>query len=258
MELESGKNWLHVADLGARALIYVDRGKSPRILFEDKFELSPIQFPRFWISADRLQDLFPGFAAKPGGRVSEDIHLVSKVSWKNVISQNVYAIVPGTDPDFQEQSVMVEAFYDSTVWVGGLSPGADEACSVATLLYLARYLRDNPPQRTVILIATSGHAQTLAGMRELMWSLTTRSKIQRGMKSELQQLIKKSRNTIAALKQATFETADPEDPAAEERQTLVKEALEEQIKTVSDVISRRLMRLRMQQEIGRASCRERV
>ena len=34
MELESGKNWLPVADLGARALIYVDRGNSSRIQFE--------------------------------------------------------------------------------------------------------------------------------------------------------------------------------------------------------------------------------
>ena len=31
MELESGKSWLKVADLGARALIYVDRGNSSRI-----------------------------------------------------------------------------------------------------------------------------------------------------------------------------------------------------------------------------------
>jgi hypothetical protein len=128
-----------------------------------------------------------------------------------------------------------------------LSPGADEACSVATLLYLAGYLKDNPPQRTIILVATSGHAQTLAGMRELMWSLTTRSKIQREMKRDLKSLIKKSRNTIKALKNATFGTADLQDPAAVERQTLVKEALEEQIKTVSDGMSRRLMRLRMQQ-----------
>ena len=247
MELDSGKNWLYVADLGAKALIYVDRGKSSRILFEEKFELSPIQFPRFWISFDRLQDLFPGFEAKPAGRVAEDIQLASKISWENVVTQNIYAIVPGTDPKLQEQSVMVEAFYDSTVWIAGLSPGADEACSVATLLYLAGYLKDNPPRRTIILVATSGHAQTLAGMRELMWSLTTRSKIQRKMKRDLKSLIKKSRNTIKALKNATFETADPEDPAAEERQALVKEALEEQIKTVSDGISRRLMRLRMQQ-----------
>ncbi len=246
MELDSGKNWLTVADLGAKALIYVDRGESSRILFEEKFELSPIQFPRLWISFDRLQDLFPGFETKPAGRVAEDAQLASKISWENVISQNIYAIVPGTDPKLQEQSVMVEAFYDSTVWVAGLSPGADEACSVATLLYLARYLKDNPPQRTIILVATSGHAQTLAGMRELMWSLTTRSKIQREMKRNLKKLIKKSRNTIKELKNATFETPDPEDPAAEERQALVKEALEEQIKTVSDGISRRLMRLRMQ------------
>ena len=247
MELDSGKNWLYVADLGAKALIYVDRGKSSRILFEEKFELSPIQFPRFWISIDRLQALFPGFETKPAGRMAEDVHLASKMNWENVISQNVYGIVPGTDPELQEQSVMVEAFYDSTPWVAGLSPGADEACSVATLLNLARLLKDNPPRRTVILVATSGHAQALAGLRELMWSITTRSKIQREMKSDLKQLIKKSRNTIKALKNATFETADPEDPAAEERQGLVKAALEERIKTVSDGISRRLMRLRMRE-----------
>ncbi len=245
MELESGKNWLYVADLGAKALIYVDRGNSTRVIFEEKLELSPIQFPRFWLPYDRLQELFPGFETKPAGRVAEDVRLASNIIWKNTITENVYAIVPGTDSELQEQSVMVEAFYDSTVWVAGLSPGADEACSVATLLQLARDLKTSPPRRTVILVATSGHAQALAGMRELMWSLTTRSKIQREMKTDLKNLIKRSRNTIKALKNATFETANPEDPAAQERQALVKEALEERIKTVSDGISRRLMRLRM-------------
>ena len=87
---------------------------------------------------------------------------------------------------------MVEAFFDSTARVAGLSPGADEALSVATLLNLARYLRDNPPRRTVIMVATSGHAQALAGLRDLMWSLTTRPKIQRQMKRDLKALVKKS------------------------------------------------------------------
>jgi hypothetical protein len=50
MELDSGKNWLQAANLGARALIYIGRQDSPRIFFEEKFELSPLQFPRFWIS----------------------------------------------------------------------------------------------------------------------------------------------------------------------------------------------------------------
>jgi hypothetical protein len=193
MELESGKNWLNAADLGARALIYVDRGNSSRIQFEEKFELSPLQFPRFWMPFDQLLAMFPGFEDRPDGLVAQEIQLESKIRWKNVISKNVYAIVPGSDPELQEQSVLVEAFYDSTVWVTGLSPGADEALSIATLLNLARYLRDNPPQRTVIMVATSGHAQTLAGMRDMMWSMTTRSKIQRQMKRELKALIKKSR-----------------------------------------------------------------
>ncbi len=55
--------------------------------------------------------------------------------------------------------MLVEAFYDSTAWVAGLSPGADEASGVATLLFVAQYLKDHPPQRTVILAATSGHAR---------------------------------------------------------------------------------------------------
>jgi hypothetical protein len=42
MELDSGKNWLNAATLGAKALIYVDRGSTPRTLYEEKIELSPI------------------------------------------------------------------------------------------------------------------------------------------------------------------------------------------------------------------------
>ena len=33
MEFESGRNWLTAADLGAKALIYLDRGNSPKIFF---------------------------------------------------------------------------------------------------------------------------------------------------------------------------------------------------------------------------------
>ena len=118
---------------------------------------------------------------------------------------------------------MVESFYDSTAWVAGSSPGADEACSIASLLHLAQYLKYNPPQRTVILIATSGHAQALAGMRDLVWGFTTRSNIQRKMLRELKNLIKKTRSTIKALEQASFETPDTEAPKDEEKQDLVKD-----------------------------------
>jgi hypothetical protein len=248
MELESGKNWLYAADLGAKALIYLDRGNSTKILFEEKFELSPIQFPRFWMPLDRVQELFHNFETRPAGRLAEEVQLVSDSKWGKVISENVYAIIPGTDSELQEQSVLVEAFYDSRTWVAGLSPGADEACGVATLLFLAQYLKDHPPKRTVILAATSGHAQGLAGLRELVWSFTTRSLIQRHMNRELKALIKKTRKTIKALENIDFEGSGTEDPAVEESRVLAKQALEEQVKTVSDIVSRRLMRLRLQEK----------
>ena len=247
MEFESGRNWLSAADLGAKALIYIDRGNSPKIFFEEKYELSPIQFPRFWMSIDRAQELFPNFESIPQGRVVDQIKLLSDVNWNEVLSENVYAIVPGIDPKLKEEAVLVEAFYDSTAWVAGSSPGADEACGIASLMFLAQYLKDNPPQRTVILIATSGHAQALAGMRDLVWAFTTRSNIQRKMLRNLKNLIKKTRNTINALEQTSFHTPGIESEEKEEIQALVKDALEERIKTESDLISRRLMRLRLQE-----------
>jgi hypothetical protein len=245
MEFESGKNWLYTANLGAKALIYVDRGDTPKIFFEEKFELNPLQFPRFWMPLKQVQELFPDFEHKPAGRLAEQIHLTSDIDWRRVVSENIYAIVPGSDPKLEEQAIMVEAFYDSTAWIPGLSPGADEACSIAALLYLAKYLKDNPPQRSVILVATSGHAQALAGMREIVWSFTTRSQIQRKMGRNLKDLIRRTRNTIKALQTATFESAGTQGPQEEEKQKLAKSAIEERIKTESDQISRRLMQLRL-------------
>jgi cell division protein FtsX len=248
MEFESGKNWLYPADLGAKALIYVDRGNSSKMFFEEKFELSVIKFPRFWMPIDRARELFGDFEKIPRGQVAEQIQLTSDVNWKQVVSENIYCFIPGSDPGLAEQAIMVEAFYDSSAWVAGLSPGADEACSVASLLYLARYLKANPPQRSVILVATSGHDQALAGMRDLVWSFTTRSMIQRKMKRNLKSLVKNARHTIESLQNVSFESANTQAPLDEEKQKLVKDALEERIKTESDRISRRLMRLRLRED----------
>ena len=248
MELDSGKKWLQAADLGARALIYVDRHQSPRMFFEEKFELSPVHFPRFWMPLEKVRELFGDFETRPEGLVSSEIRLMSDAQWENVDSENIYAVIPGTDPRLKEELILIEAFYDSSSLVGGLSPGADEAVGLATLLELARHLTVNPPGRTVCLAATGGHAQDLAGMRELVWAISTRSKILREKRSDLRKLIKRTRTTISALKEAQFGPAPSADtdPAAAESAKLVYEALLERIKTEADILSRELMRLRLQ------------
>ena len=245
MELESGKNWQYAANLGAKALIYVDRGQSPKIFFEEKVELSPIQFPRFWMPLSQARELFGDFEHHQLGIAADQANLISDARWESVTAENIYGLIPGTDPELKEQMLLVDAFYDSTAMVAGLSPGADEACGLATLFNLARFLKENPPQRTVLLVATGGHAQSLAGMRELIWSFSARSKDMREMQRELKALIRKTRQTIAALETASFDAETEKPSTPDDKHMLVKAALEERIKTEADRVSRQLMRLRL-------------
>jgi hypothetical protein len=133
MEIDSGKNWLNAANFGAKALIYVDRGPTSKDFFREKSELTPIRFPRFWIPYHTARDLFGSFETAPDGLVATEAKLVSDIIWKEVSAENIYGLIPGIDEKLREELIMVEAFYDSTALVHGRSPGADEACSIATL-----------------------------------------------------------------------------------------------------------------------------
>ncbi len=246
MELDSGKNWLHPANLGARALIYLDRGQSFKPFFEEKLELSPLQFPRFWISLAAAKEVFGDFEKAPGGQIAAEARLVSQTGWQLASSENIYCFVSGSDPELKERLVMVEAFYDSSAAVAGLSPGADEAVSVATLLEVARFLKEHPPQRSVLLIASSGHAQSLAGMREMIWSISARSKDLRGLQKTYKALVKEKRKTIKALKSMSVDPAPGDEPPDEASREMLKAAIDQRLKTESDRVSRRLMRLRME------------
>ena len=239
MDLASGKNWQYVASLGASALIYVDRKDTGRIFFEDKMELTPIHFPRFWMPFSRAQDLFGDIAAAPRGRLVEQASLSSAVQWENAVSENVYCLIPGSDPQLREELLLVEAFYDATALVPGLAPGADEGCSIAALIELARYLKSRPPGRSVLLVATGGHAQTLAGMREMIWTLRARSRDLRRSQRELKTTVKNRRALLEVLEKAVG--GIPADP-------LFKAAIAEEIKSEVDRISRRLMQLRLAQQ----------
>ncbi len=246
MELDSSKNWLKAANLGAKALIYIDRGNLPKFFFEEKLELSPIQFPRFWMPLPEAQEIFGEFDQAPNGVVADPVRLLSELKWESVTAENIYCLIPGANDDLSEQLILVDAFYDSTAMVAGLSPGAEEACGLATLLELARYLKDNPPQRSVLLVATGAHAQSLAGMRELIWSIEARSKDLRKMKRELRSFISRTRATIAALSKPSLEMSA--EKGDKESVSALHDAVTERLKTESDILSRRLMRLRLQQK----------
>ena len=82
-------------------------------------------------------------------------------------------------------------------------------------------------------------------MREIVWSLSSRSKDLRDLSRSFKALVKKTRKTIQLLKNMSAEPADGQ-PANLEDIQLLKAAIDERLKTDSDRVSRRLMQLRLE------------
>lgn len=198
MDFNSGRNWLTAASLGARAVIFIDRGvTTANSFFREKEELSPIQFPCYWMEEAEALALFGKLSGDDNGLVRDRVAIRSEIAWKNKTGKNIYSLIEGSHPQLQEELLIIEAFYDSTGYVAGRSPGADEAVSVANLLKLADMFAASPPARSILLVATSGHAQSLHGMRDLIWSMQERTKILRDLRRNLQKSIRQSKKHLA-------------------------------------------------------------
>jgi hypothetical protein len=252
MDMDSGKNWNNAAMLGARALIYLgeegDGGASPRSLFDSKFELTPVDFPFFWMDGGQARSLF-GLDPAAGPRQLATVRLTSRAAWRNVAAENIYCLVPGSDPELADQTLIVEAFYDSTALVAGDSPGADEAVSIATLMEVAAGFAATPPKRSVMLVATAGKSSAQAGMREFTWALVTKGSRLKERRDDLDVRVREASRTLEIL-----DMRDPFDAAViadEADRALVKRAIKAVVRDREDDLTNELMRLRLMSQADR-------
>ncbi|WP_136809688.1 FtsX-like permease family protein [Desulfosediminicola flagellatus] len=241
MEFDSGRNWQQLASLGAKALIYIDRGTTKsKSFFKEKHELSPVQFPCFWMDESTAQTIFGVKLDATQSTVAPTVTIEAVVHWENVQARNIYTRIPGANDDLKEELLIIEAFFDTDEYVVGRSPGADSAVSIATLLQIAADLVEAPPQRTVMLIASGGHAQSLAGMRDLMWSVNTSAKELRNLRRTLQKELKIIEKQTVTL--ANLEFPLEEDPVRDKK---IASSINQSLKYEIDKISRELMQLRL-------------
>ena len=114
----------------------------------------------------------------PGGRTVDRYSqrfTVNGEDGRPVQVRNVIGVVPGTNPDLDEQALIVSAHYDHLGFgwpdsragaKGTLHPGADDnASGVAVMLELARLMADSKPARSIIFAAFSGEEEGLQGAR---------------------------------------------------------------------------------------------
>lgn len=255
MDLDSYKNWMHAAMLGAKALVYVDNSEnspSPRSLYEDKLEPNPLAFPRLMLAREDFQRAF-GPDAKPRELADEAV-LISSVVWKNIVAENIYAYVKGSDESLEEDIVMLEASYDGTSSLPGRAPAASEAASIAALLTTAEALGAHAPKRSTLLLATSGHGEAQAGLREFLTIYKESSRNLRKRKRELDDRLEAAEKTLELVQRPEPLTADNEEDARR-----IAEAYGDRIKSAVEALSNRLAELRLAVGLeGDAEASERI
>lgn len=165
MDFHSGDAWTDAAAAGAAAIVFLDSGPAHREECEKKFTRTPLALPRFYLSGPQAARLRA--AARTG---SAEVRVDSLVRWEPVTASNILARIPGTEPGLAAEPVIVTAYYDALSVVPGVSPGAEQACGIATLLEMARERAREPGKRPLWILATTGHFNSLAGMAEFIAS----------------------------------------------------------------------------------------
>ncbi len=182
MNFNTATRWLNAANLGAKAIVFVESPHAFRTDAEQKYLQVPVPVPRYYLERKELPALA---AAVRGGEagdfdpeqalaVIEDLGsgttpsgtIRADMIWDESTVYMISGEVPGTDPELGRQTLVCHAYYDSTSVVPALSPGAESACGIAAQLEIAEFFLKHPPRRTVKFLATPGHFQALAGVRE--------------------------------------------------------------------------------------------
>ncbi len=161
MDFNVGSDWFNAPLLGARAVLFIEPKTTLRGEVESKFLSLPADIPRFWVPRKAALRLRQRLAA--GEKLVAT--LKADVRWEKRKGRNILGWVDGTDPELNQQYIVISAYYDSISAVPDLAPGAENACGIATLLEIARCFAANPPRRTTLFLATAGHFQCLAGVK---------------------------------------------------------------------------------------------
>ncbi len=153
--------------------------KTVQYLSDEKLSGRAPGTPGINTAADYIADKFKSAGLLPGADDGSYFQI-----WNEVVDakgakapvKNVIGIIPGTNPDLKEQSVIVCAHYDhlGLGWPsankgneGKIHPGADDnASGISVILELAELLgKSMKPQRTVIFVAFTSEESGLLGSK---------------------------------------------------------------------------------------------
>ncbi len=159
MEFNSWGRWLQVASMGVRAIVFIEPEETTGAQGEAKYSTAPLDIPRYWIERSAGLQLKESLRQGPLQTM-----LKGRMDWQRQTAWNIWGVIPGSDATLASETIIVESYYDGISVVPALAPSAETASGIAALLSLARSLVEQPPKRTVLLVATGAHFQAHQGM----------------------------------------------------------------------------------------------
>lgn len=183
LEFNSGLNWISAADLGAKAVIFLEPQSSTRAQAERKFSYLPLEVPRYYaprVTANAILTalgLPPHTDATPpsNAKAQQGVQgtLKSEVIWERVKTRNILGMIPGTGlpgagDKAKNNTVVIDGYYDSMALTPDLAPGAEAAGNCAALLEVARYFKAHPAPYNLLFVANGAHHIALAGVRHFL------------------------------------------------------------------------------------------
>jgi hypothetical protein len=164
MDFDSGGNWRNAVKLGAKAVVFVDRGGGDRYEAYSKFEWYAFYpYVRLYVASEDAERLVQ-LAARGYEAVID-----SRLELREVTAYNVLAKVPGRR---ENEAILAVASVDSWSVAPALASSAHDAVNVGLLLELARLAKRAQLERSLWLAFLSGHWQGLAGARFLAENFT--------------------------------------------------------------------------------------
>ncbi|MEM2970165.1 MAG: M28 family peptidase, partial [Candidatus Bathyarchaeia archaeon] len=163
MDFDSQANWINAAKLGAKAVVFLEPNEFTNTESSQKYLNVPLDFPRVLIRKNNFQSLFSLLSQN-----SIYVRLKVEMKFENKIGKNIICYINGTDPQLRSDVIIISAYYDSYSIIPSLAPGAEESTGISVLLEMARFFSKNPPKRTLLFLALSGHNQALAGIRSFV------------------------------------------------------------------------------------------
>ncbi|MGB9759913.1 MAG: M28 family peptidase [Thermoproteota archaeon] len=161
MNFNSGNNWLNAISLGAKAVIFIEPSETDKFEALAKGTSAPLNAVLLYVNKNEGELL---------KSLSENHSLVtisSSLVWKKIVGKNVIGKLYG---ESKNDVIIVSAHYDSWSIVPSISPAAEDAVSIATLLELARVFSSAnlKLQRTIWFVAYSGHWEGTIGPVEFV------------------------------------------------------------------------------------------